>query len=120
MKKLVFIFFALFFATIITGCNSRENTVRFNTNIVDEENSDGTVNEESSTDTEDSAMPATDDKKDEASINTTKQEEAPAMNPADKAESLPYTGSSAWLAFIISLSISGSYVLIQKLKKSRA
>jgi len=118
MKKLVFIFFALFFATIITGCNARENTVRFDTNIVDDGSDKGTT-EEATTDGEQEKT-ATEENTETTSEAADEANNNAATDPVENTDNLPHVGSSAWVAFIISLAISGSYVIVQKLRKFRA
>jgi len=117
MKKLVFIFFALFFATIITGCNARENTVRFDTNIVDDGSNEGGTQEATTQDDQGTAKEEATETASEAMKET--KDNSAATDPVENTDKLPHVGSSAWVAFMISISISGSLVLVRKLRNAR-
>lgn len=109
MKKLIFIFSTLLVLVVVTGCNSRNDTVRFNTNIIDTEESAEEVSEGEDSETEEdtSMKEAADENREESDLN-----------PVEATDNLPYVGSSTWLALIFSLMLSGAYTAIRNAKKS--
>lgn len=100
MKKLIFVFIALFTLTLISGCGARQNTIRYDSESESSETTDVTEDtsedsESTETESEEETMETDSDTESEEEVETDSEEDIVEESETPKVTDVPVEGKLA-------------------------